>query len=125
MGSPVYLAVAEEVGACEFATVAAALPDCCCAASRGVGRAGSVLPPNDARTTEGWVSSPGNAKRGAEILRSFAEVAACGPDTSERNAGRPTRVFSDAAFKVGLAAAGDCATVSKETTTERPSREIW
>ena len=84
MGSPVYVAVVAEADACEFATVAAALPDCCCAACCGVGRAGSVLPPNDARTTEGWVSSPGNAKRGAEILRSFPEdtAALCGPDMS-------------------------------------------
>src|SRR6266404_2148718 len=84
IGSPVYLALVEETDACEFATVDAAFPDCCCAACCGVGRAGSVLPPNDARTTEGWVSSPGNAKRGAEILRSFAEgvAALCGPETS-------------------------------------------
>src|SRR6266436_8838121 len=123
MGSPVYLPVAV---ACEFATVAAAFPDCCCAACCGVGRAGSLLPPNDARTTEGWVSSPGNAKRGAEILRSFAESAgaARGPGTSYRNAGRSIGTFSDAAFKVGADAAGDCTAVSKETTTDRPSREM-
>ena len=32
-----------------------------------IGRTGSFLPLNDAKTTEGWVSSPGNAKRGTRL----------------------------------------------------------
>src|SRR5258705_9896794 len=38
------------------------IPDCCWAACCGVGRAGSLLSPKHARTTEGCVTSPGNAK---------------------------------------------------------------
>ncbi len=79
MGSPVYLLAA--LGAAWDAVVAiveAALLACCAACgaaccSSACGRAGSVCPPYEASKNEGWVSSPGNAKRGDGMRKEFTE----------------------------------------------------
>jgi len=59
--------------------VVAAAPACCTACWAAAccvvesGRTGSFLPLNDASETEGWVSSLGKGKRGAEIRKFFDE----------------------------------------------------
>ena len=79
IGSPVYL-LGAAMGVCAPPAVAAAFPACCCAASCAglIGRIGVSFPLNDARTTEGWVSSRGNANRGEDAESDFD---ACVPRT--------------------------------------------
>src|ERR1700675_1470263 len=79
IGSPVYFPVGAATGDTCPATVCAALFDCCTACCAGTsGRDGSFLNLNDARETEGWVSSRGKANRGAEICKFFVARAAVG-----------------------------------------------
>src|SRR5258708_27823180 len=86
IGSPVYLPTgAAAAGACawdDVAIVEAAAPACCTACWAAAccvvesGRTGSLVPLNDANVTEGWVSSLGKGKRGAEIFKSLDEWCA-------------------------------------------------
>ena len=82
-----YVAVGRMVaGACacdDVAIVEAAAPACCTACWAAAccvvesGRTGSLVPLNDANVvTEGWVSSLGKGKRGAEIFKSLEECRA-------------------------------------------------
>src|SRR5271169_1460313 len=138
IGSPVYLPTATggaEAWDCwdcaeEAASLLAAAFDAwaaCCAASCSVaGRAGSFFPLNVARVNEGWVSSPGKAKRGAGIFNEFDGFAV------ERGG---AALYSNPACDFGScckvmvwgfegAALGASGCASIRTTTAVPSCEI-
>src|SRR5205814_4698072 len=79
----------------DAANVVAAVFACCTACSAACcvvefGRTGSFFSLKDARVNEGWVSSLGKAKRGAEIFKSLDEPPAAvrGDATLYLNSGR-------------------------------------
>src|SRR4029077_18081368 len=141
IGSPVYFPGAAGafdpgdvcVCACadEAASLLAAAFDACAAwraASCAVaGRAGSFVAPNEARTTEGWVSSPGKAKRGAGIRKEFeGRALERGIAALYSNAARAFGSCVEVAvFGSDGAALGASGCASKRTTTAVPSCEIW
>ena len=94
-GAGAWLAVEDCACEAEVASVVAAVVACwtaCWAAWFTVpsGRAGSPFPLNEARTNEGWVSSLGNMKRGAEICEFLEERStdSRGVASVYRNSGR-------------------------------------
>ena len=101
----------------------------CWAACWGLGSACAdpLFSLNDASATEGWVSSPGKAKRGAGICWARAERSA-----GFRCKGALFSGFCDVASVTDVVSVDFCdrltgvaAEVLKETTTASPSRETW
>src|SRR5262249_16610165 len=126
MGSPVYFAPAAGADACDPETVVAAALACCaacCAATLPSGRAGSRRSPYDANATEGWVSSLGNAKRGAETCTflDFGETARGAVVANLKLAGE---VCASDVSVLAPRFTGVAGCASKKTTSALPSRAI-
>src|SRR5215471_3366336 len=90
------------------------------------GRAGAFFSLNDASATEGWVSSPGKAKRGAGICRLRAECSAGfrGAGTPYSNRGRDLSLSKEVvSVELCDRLTGVAAGALNEITTAWPSRE--